>query len=192
MRPVCGQKNCQSQRSQQGRCISISVADRILVIHKGRAATGLVEQRSAIRGRLVGDQSSIIYLCNLVATSLQLVFLLASLNQRLRGSLYDGTSPSSVRSPFSNNFFSETAGPISIRFHVHLPNNGGTKVCSTGLGHITKMAAMPKYGKNLKKILFSRTTGPIALKLGMDYQVCINDDTALTLTSFTARSSLVL
>ena len=29
--------------------------------------------------------------------------------------------------------------------------DGGTKVCSNVPGHMTKMAAMPKYGKNLKK-----------------------------------------
>ena len=29
--------------------------------------------------------------------------------------------------------------------------DGGTKVCSNGPGHLTKMAAMPIYGKNLKK-----------------------------------------
>ena len=31
--------------------------------------------------------------------------------------------------------------------------DGGTKVCSNGPGHMTKMAAMPIYGKNLKKFL---------------------------------------
>ena len=31
------------------------------------------------------------------------------------------------------------------------PWAGGTKVCSKGPGHMTKMAAMPIYGKNLKK-----------------------------------------
>ena len=31
------------------------------------------------------------------------------------------------------------------------PWDGGTKVCSNGPGHMTKMAAMPIYGKNLKK-----------------------------------------
>ena len=34
------------------------------------------------------------------------------------------------------------------------------------LGHMTKMAAMPIYGKNPSKI-FSRTSGPIFMKLGM-------------------------
>ena len=31
------------------------------------------------------------------------------------------------------------------------PWDGGTKVCSNGPGHMTKMAAIPIYGKNLKK-----------------------------------------
>ena len=29
--------------------------------------------------------------------------------------------------------------------------DGGTKVCSNGPGHLIKMAAMPIYGKKLKK-----------------------------------------
>ena len=35
------------------------------------------------------------------------------------------------------------------------------------LGHMTKMAATPIYGKNHSKIFFSRTGGPISTKLGM-------------------------
>ena len=35
------------------------------------------------------------------------------------------------------------------------------------LGHITKMAAMPIYGKKTLKIFFSRTNGLMALKHGM-------------------------
>ena len=31
--------------------------------------------------------------------------------------------------------------------------DGGTKVCSNGPGHMTKLAAMPIYGKNLKNLL---------------------------------------
>ena len=38
------------------------------------------------------------------------------------------------------------------------PWDGGTKVCSTGPGHMTKMAAMPLYGKNLKKFLLLNQT----------------------------------
>ena len=53
---------------------------------------------------------------------------------------------------------------------------------------MTKMAAMPIYGKNLKKIFFSGTKNPMTLKLGMQrwvleyYQICSNDD---PLTYFT-------
>ena len=40
------------------------------------------------------------------------------------------------------------------------------KFCSPYLGHMTKMAAMPTYGKN-PTIIFSRTSGPISMKLCM-------------------------
>ena len=40
------------------------------------------------------------------------------------------------------------------------------KVCSNGPGHMTKMAAMPIYGKNPLKI-FSRARRPMTLGLGM-------------------------
>ena len=50
-------------------------------------------------------------------------------------------------STFSNIFSSETTRPIEVKFHTEPPCDGGTKVCSNGPGHITKMAAMPIYGK---------------------------------------------
>ena len=53
--------------------------------------------------------------------------------------------------PFSNVFSSETAWLIKAKFYVEPPWEGGTKVCINGSGHMTKMAAMPIYGKNLKK-----------------------------------------
>ena len=49
--------------------------------------------------------------------------------------------------------FSETAQPMKAKFYVELPLGGGTKIHTNGLGHMTKMAAMPMYGKNLKDIL---------------------------------------
>ena len=51
-------------------------------------------------------------------------------------------------STFSNNISSETAGPIETKLHVEPPRGGETKVCSECLGHMTKMAVMPIYGKN--------------------------------------------
>ena len=78
--------------------------------------------------------------------------------------------PSSVVRPsltITNIFFSETAWPIKAKFFVKPPWVGGTKVCSRHLGHMTKMAATPIYGKNPSKIFFSRTGRPIFMKLGM-------------------------
>ena len=48
-----------------------------------------------------------------------------------------------------NIFSSETALPIKAKFYVESPWEGGTKVYINGPGHMTKMAAMPIYGKNL-------------------------------------------
>ena len=45
------------------------------------------------------------------------------------------------------------AWPIRVKFHMEPPWDGGTKVCSNGPGHMTKMAVTPIYGKNLKKFL---------------------------------------
>ena len=57
------------------------------------------------------------------------------------------------RSQFSNIFSSETACPIKAKFYVEPPWEGGTKICINGLGHMTKMAAMPIYVKILKNLL---------------------------------------
>ena len=69
------------------------------------------------------------------------------------------------------------------------PWEGGKKVYINGLGHMTKMAAMPIYGKNLKK---SSSLEPevrtMILKLGLYhlglklYKVYINENPGLTLT----------
>ena len=53
------------------------------------------------------------------------------------------------KSNFSN-IFCETTGQIEAKVHMGPPWDGGTKVCSNGPGHMTKMAAMPIYGKNFK------------------------------------------
>ena len=50
-------------------------------------------------------------------------------------------------STFLNIFFSETTGPIKIKFYMETPKDAETKVCSSGPGHMTKTAAMPIYGK---------------------------------------------
>ena len=79
--------------------------------------------------------------------------------------------PSSVvrRPPFSKIFSSETAWPIKAKFYMKHLWEGGTNVYINNPGHMTKMAAMPIYGKNPSKIFFSGTTGPISTKLGMKH-----------------------
>ena len=93
--------------------------------------------------------------------------LLAHLSRRLMGELIVYQSlwrPSVVRPPtFSNIFSPETTGPIELKFQM----DAGTKVCSNGPGHMTKMAATPIYGKNPLKIFFSRARKPMTLRLGM-------------------------
>ena len=71
------------------------------------------------------------------------------------------------------------------------------KICSNVLGHMTKMASRPIYGKHLQKSPFFGTKRPITLKLGIQhrilryYQMCSNDDTGLTLTIFMTWSNLL-
>ena len=102
---------------------------------------------------------------------------LAHLSRRLIGGLivyqWSGVCrrPSVVvvvvrRRPQCSNI-AETAWPIKAKFYVEPPWVGGTKYCSRHLGHMTKMAATPIYGKNPSKIFFSRTDLPIFTKLGM-------------------------
>ena len=98
------------------------------------------------------------------------------------------------RPPFSKIFFSETAWPIKAEFYMKHLLEGGTNVFINHPGHLTKMAAMPIYGKNPSKF-FSETTGLISTELGMKhwgleyYNVFINYDLWMTLTYFTARST---
>ena len=55
---------------------------------------------------------------------------------------------------FSNNFSSETTGLVEAKFHMKSPWDGGNEsLFHKSPGHMTKMAAMPIYGKNLKKNL---------------------------------------
>ena len=46
-------------------------------------------------------------------------------------------------------FLSNPTGPVKAKFHVEPPWEGEAKIYSNGLGHITKMATIPIYGKNL-------------------------------------------
>ena len=78
--------------------------------------------------------------------------------------------PMSVRSrhpPFSK-IFSETPWPIKAKFFMKHLWEGGTNVYINNSGHMTKMATMSIYGKNLSKIF--RSGGLISTKLGMKHR----------------------
>ena len=53
------------------------------------------------------------------------------------------------QSTISNVFSSKTAWPIKAKFYVEPRWEGGMKVYINGPGHMTKMATMPIYDKNL-------------------------------------------
>ena len=83
-----------------------------------------------------------------------------------------------------NIYSSETPGPIQVRFYVEHLCLAGTKVYIIGPGHMTKMAALPIYGKKHLKVFYSRQ------QKGLEPCKCyINDDPGLTYTYFMARSN---
>ena len=125
---------------------------------------------------------------------------LAHLSRRLIWWAYRIGRPLSyvvVRRPHSLNIFSsKTTGPIKVKFHMELLWDGWMKVCSNGLGHMTKMAAMPIYGKNLKKFLLQNqkaddletwyaSSGALVLPSLLKWWPLVD------LTYFTARSNMV-
>ena len=67
-----------------------------------------------------------------------------------------------------NVFFSQKTDELfETKYHVKDFGSTETKIYTNRLGHMTKMAATPIYGKNPSKIFFSRTNGQIAMKLVM-------------------------
>ena len=52
---------------------------------------------------------------------------------------------------FSNLFSLKTARPIEAKFHVEHLCDRGMKIYANGPVHMTKMAAMPIHGKNIKQ-----------------------------------------
>ena len=92
-------------------------------------------------------------------------------------SIYDTLGPASVRRPsvvvrrrpsvvVCSNIFSETACPIKAKFYLEPSWVGRTKLLTSHLGHMTKMAATPICEKNTLNIFYG-TDGPISTKLGM-------------------------
>ena len=90
-----------------------------------------------------------------------------AINKFQRSRLTFDLSAIGVPSIYQNIVFSQTIVPIEFKFYVNTPYAKLAKIYSTYFGHMTKMAAMPIYGKNPLKIFFSRTRRPVTLALGM-------------------------
>ena len=55
---------------------------------------------------------------------------------------------SSVIRVHASNIFSGSTEPIKAKFYMEPKWDRGTKISSSGSGHVTNMAAMLTYGKN--------------------------------------------
>ena len=76
-------------------------------------------------------------------------------------------NPVGVPSIYYNIVFSQTFGPIELKFHVKTLYDKLAKIYAKYFGHLTKTAATPIYGKKHLKIFFSRTRRLMTLGLGM-------------------------
>ena len=65
-----------------------------------------------------------------------------------------------------SSFSAETTGPNKVKFHMELLWDGGTKFCSKSPGHMTKLAAMPIYGKNLKTLFRIQKADDLVRSIG--------------------------
>ena len=72
-----------------------------------------------------------------------------------------------VPSTHQNIVSSETTRPFELKFHMKTPYDRLAKIYTKCTGHMTKMATMPIYGKNLLNVFFSGTKRRMALGLGM-------------------------
>ena len=133
---------CQGTRWRSRRNTSLSTPWQLLYSNC-ELLNGRKYPFSTVKVMLCQSESSI--------TLTGFVFL-AHLSQRLIGELI-GYPWSGVRrrrpSTISNVFSSETAWPVKVKFYVEPRWEVGMKVYINGPGHMTKMAAMLIYSKNL-------------------------------------------
>ena len=66
---------------------------------------------------------------------------------------------------FQRSVFSQTIGPIELKFQLKTSYDKLAKIYAKYFGHMTKMATTPIYGKNHLKIFFSRTRRMMTLGL---------------------------
>ena len=76
--------------------------------------------------------------------------------------LAQGHLHTNLKLAFLRNHLANQSQILHVSYQVQ-----GNEIYWHDAGHMTKMAAMPIYGKNPSKIFFSGTGGPISMKLGM-------------------------
>ena len=106
--------------------------------------------------------------------------------------LVQGHSDSTLSKVFSL----ESAMPIEAKFRLVSSWDGGMKVCSNGPGHMTKMAAMPIYRKNIKKlVLWNQKADDLESSYAASstrvLPSCSYDNSGLTLTYFYGKVRFV-
>ena len=95
-----------------------------------------------------------------------------------------------------SNISSKATGSNVTKFLVECPWAEGMKICTNRQGHMTNMATMPIYGKNLSKNLLPQNQLSNGLETCMYHWVleyyhnCINADLGLILTYFTTESTM--
>ena len=72
------------------------------------------------------------------------------LSEYQRSRLFFDLGQRSLRCQCSNLFFSKTVGRFGTKIHMKASGKKGMKIDTNELGHMTNMATMPIYGKNLK------------------------------------------
>ena len=90
-----------------------------------------------------------------------------AVNKFQRSRLTFDLSAKSLILVYLNMIFSQTIGPIELKYNVKTPYAKLAKIYSKYFGHMTKMAAMPIYGKSPLNIFFSRSKRQVTLRLGM-------------------------
>ena len=95
------------------------------------------------------DFSETIVVCDIKVGRYSQLNEYMNLDEYQRSRSFIDLCPRSLRSTFLNFFSLETARQIKPKFHVDPPWDGVMKVSTNDLCHMTKMAAMSKYGKNL-------------------------------------------
>ena len=72
------------------------------------------------------------------------------LSEYQRPRLFFDLGQRSLRFQSLNLFFSKTVGRVGTKIHIKALGRLGMKIYTNDLGHMTDMAAMLIYGKNLK------------------------------------------